>query len=234
MLAAAQFIGRATSQRRAASERVGDSGTLTSSSPEDTIFFRNLRGFPMLVRQILPAWIGVSAILALSCGSAAPEVMAALERDPGAIDKPALADAVAADAPVAKSVDNPLGAIPLEALTATRERPLFSATRRPPPTSGAPMPVQSAPPQAPVPVASEPQGPPLTLVGTIVGGERPVAILLNKLTRAVSTTHEGDDALGWRVTAVSTRSAIVEKDGISATLQLPKPGDPVEAAPPSP
>ena len=183
----------------------------------------------MDIRQLLPAGCGLAALVASGCVSAAPSVVAALENESRAVDRPMAADAGRGDA---AAVDNPFSAISLESLTATRERPLFSATRRPPPASGGPIPVQSAPPQAPPPVASEPQGPPLALVGTIVGGERPVAILFNKLTRAVSTTHEGDDALGWRVTAVSTRSAVVEKDGISATLQLPKPGDPVEAAPP--
>ena len=146
---------------------------------------------------------------------------------------PAAAETAAAAVPTAGGVDNPFRDFSLQSLTATRERPLFSATRRPPPVSGAPAPVPSAPSQAqaPAPAPTEPQGPPLSLIGTITGGERPVVLLFNKLTRAVSMAHEGDDALGWRVTAVSARSAVVEKDGVSVTLGLPKPGDAVDATP---
>jgi len=129
------------------------------------------------------------------------------------------------------AIGNPFNNVPLEQLTATRERPLFSATRRPPPSAA---PVPEAKPQAPVqtqaPAPAEPQGPPLALIGTITGADRPVAILFNKLTRIVATIHQGDEALGWRVTTVSARSAIIEKDGAAVTLNLPKPGDSVDPA----
>jgi len=129
------------------------------------------------------------------------------------------------------AVGNPFARVPLESLTATRERPLFSATRRPPPSAD---PVPEAKRQAPLPAQApppaEPQGPPLTLIGTITGAEHPVAILFNKLTRIVATIHEGDEALGWRVTSVSARSAIIEKDGAAVTLSLPKPGDAIDPA----
>jgi hypothetical protein len=52
-----------------------------------------------------------------------------------------------------------------------------------------------------------------------------VAVLFNKLTRVVSTAHEGDETLGWRITTVSARSAVAEKDGAEVTLNLPRPGD---------
>jgi hypothetical protein len=56
---------------------------------------------------------------------------------------------------------NPLWGIPISSLSATRERPIFSASRRPP----APMPVAEAPPPPP----AEPEHPPFTLVGTAIG-----------------------------------------------------------------
>src|SRR5262249_59935905 len=50
---------------------------------------------------------------------------------------------------------NPLWAVPLSALTVTRDRPLFSASRRPPPPAGvAPPPVVRAKPPPPPPAAA--------------------------------------------------------------------------------
>jgi hypothetical protein len=77
----------------------------------------------------------------------------------------------------------------------------------------------------------EAEKPPLALVGTITGGETPVAVLFNQATRTVSQVREGDEELGWRITAVSARSAVAEKDGNAVTLNLPRPSDP--APPPT-
>jgi len=124
------------------------------------------------------------------------------------------------------AVDTPFNKVPLDSLTATRDRPLFSATRRPPPSAPSPEAKPPPPAEAAAPAPAEPQGPPLALIGTITGTERPVAVLFNKLTRIVATIREGDETLGWRVTSLSARSATVEKDGATVTLNLPKPGDP--------
>src|SRR5437899_2476644 len=61
---------------------------------------------------------------------------------------------------------NPLWSVPLAALTVTQERPIFSASRRPPPRAVAASPVEeiSAPPPKPVEAP-----PPLFLVGAVVG-----------------------------------------------------------------
>ena len=73
--------------------------------------------------------------------------------------------------------------------------------------------------------------PPLALLGTITGMGRPVAVLFNQATRTVSQVREGDEELGWRITAVSARSAIAEKDGNTVTLDLPHPTNSVEPLP---
>ena len=121
---------------------------------------------------------------------------------------------------------NPLWAIPLRSLAATRDRPLFSASRRPPtpviaaapaPPSAAPMPVAVRPP--------EPERPPMALVGTIVSANERIAIVVNEATKLVTRLREGDEDSGWRVRTVLARSAIVEKGEQSVTLGLPKPGD---------
>jgi general secretion pathway protein N len=177
----------------------------------------------MADRHILLAGVFLLALVASDGLSASPGVAAALEGDAHDIDRPAGGPANDADF---GAVESPFLNIPLESLSATRERPLFSATRRPPSPSGA-TPIETPPPaQAPAPVASEPNGPPLALIGTITGADRPVAVLFNKLTRSVSTAHEGDETLGWRIATVSSRSATAEKDGVTVTLNLPRPDDP--------
>ena len=61
---------------------------------------------------------------------------------------------------------NPLWGVPLRTLSATRERPIFSPSRRPPPEAVAVAPAAPVP-QAPRPAVAE--RPSLALVGTIVG-----------------------------------------------------------------
>lgn len=134
-------------------------------------------------------------------------------------------EATAAPTPgPAAAPGNPLWSIPLRALSATRDRPLFSPSRRPP----APV-IADAPAPAPaMPVAvrpAEPEPPPLALVGTVVSAEKRVAILFNLTTRQVTQVHEGAEESGWRVRLVSPRSVVVEKDERSVTLDLPKPGE---------
>src|SRR5262245_42616607 len=70
---------------------------------------------------------------------------------------------------------NPLWAIPLKNLSATRERPIFSASRRPPPPA-----VKVAPYVPPSPPAkpAEPDTPRLSLLGTISSGEEGIGIFL--------------------------------------------------------
>ena len=89
---------------------------------------------------------------------------------PAAVPPPATVERAPAPPPAQRALsDNPLWAIPLGRLTASRERPLFAPTRRPP----APAPVVvSAPVQAPPPLPAEPERPQLSLLGPIVGSEK--------------------------------------------------------------
>ncbi len=140
-----------------------------------------------------------------------------------AADRP---DAAPAPTPAAAAArGNPLWGIPLRALSATRERPLFSPSRRPPAPviAGSPAPVAPATPIAAEP--TEPEPPPLTRGGTVVSAQKQVAILFNRTTQQVTQVREGEEESGWRVRLVSPRSAVVEKDRRSVTLDLPNPGD---------
>ncbi len=118
---------------------------------------------------------------------------------------------------------NPLWAIPLRGLGATRERPLFSPSRRPPAAEAAPpQPPREAPPPPP-PVAG-PETPPFVLVGAVLGGKANLAILRNLSTNAITHLREGQTDEGWRAQKVSARSVVLEKDGAATTLEMPKPG----------
>ena len=116
---------------------------------------------------------------------------------------------------------NPLWAIPLATLSNTRERPIFSATRRPPPAAAAPVTVAKAPPP---PKAPRVERPPLALVGTVAGDDESFAIFVDQGTRAALRLKIGEDFQGWRLRAVQGREAILERDQQTEILSLPQPG----------
>jgi hypothetical protein len=136
--------------------------------------------------------------------------------------------ALAANRDTPTTSGNPLWSIPLSALGATRERPLFSASRRAPNVAS---PTALSPPEQPPPppVASAPERPPLSLLGTIVGSESSVALLKEAGSQAVLHLHVGEENSGWRVQGISLHSIVVEKGGQPFTLDLPKPGDSLPA-----
>lgn len=109
---------------------------------------------------------------------------------------------------------NPLWATPLEALHATRERPLFSPSRRPAMPVQRPQYVKAAPPP-------EPDQPALNLLGTIVGGSAGYAVLLNVATHTVIRLRTGEGENGWILRSVAAREAILEKDHRIAVIRLP-------------
>jgi hypothetical protein len=113
---------------------------------------------------------------------------------------------------------NPLSRIPLNSLSATRERPLFSASRRPP----APPPAPSASIAKSSPPA-EPERPPLTLQGTAIGKPRDIALVLDEATKGSVRLHVGEAAEGWRLRSVDRRAVTIEKDSRIVVLSLPAP-----------
>jgi hypothetical protein len=116
---------------------------------------------------------------------------------------------------------NPLWAIPLAQLSATRDRPIFSPSRRPPP------PVVARPVVAvvKVPVAKpkEPDRPRLSLLGTIVNGDDGFAIFMDQATAAPLRIRIGSDYQGWTLRLVRAGSATLQKDQDSMELALPRP-----------
>ena len=118
---------------------------------------------------------------------------------------------------------NPLWAIPLSALTATRERPLFLPSRRAPAPAVAGAPVAAAPPP-PSPAAAEPEQPPLTLVGAIASETEGFAVFLDQATNNVIRLKTGQDHSGWVLQSVKGREVTLQKDRRTTTLVLPQPG----------
>ena len=132
----------------------------------------------------------------------------------------------AADPATRSRPGNPLWAVPLTALAATRDRPLFSVSRRPPIIAA---PIAAAPPKQEALAPPPPERPSLTLVGTIVSRKKSLAVLQGSTGDAVSRLRVGQENDGWLVRGIGLRSIIVEKGEQSVELGLPKPnGAPAE------
>jgi general secretion pathway protein N len=115
---------------------------------------------------------------------------------------------------------NPLWTVPLSALSATRDRPLFSVSRRPPIVAA---PIAAPPPKQEALAPPPPERPLLTLVGTIVSRKASFAILQGSNTEAISRLRVGQENDGWRVQGIGLRSIVVEKGEQSVELGLPRP-----------
>jgi hypothetical protein len=115
---------------------------------------------------------------------------------------------------------NPLWAVPLSQLSETRDRPIFSPSRRPPPAAAAAAPTPVKPP----PRKKEVRPPQLSLVGTIASEEESFGIFLDQSTKAALRLKVGEDYQGWKLQAISGREATMQKDDQTAVLALPEPG----------
>jgi general secretion pathway protein N len=116
---------------------------------------------------------------------------------------------------------NPLWAVPLKQLSATRERPVFSPSRRPPQTAVAAAPY--VPPPAP-PKPVELPRPQLSLVGTISGKVEGFGIFLEQIGDKVLRLKTGETHKGWTLLEVRARQIVFQKDNETITLSLPAPG----------
>jgi general secretion pathway protein N len=114
---------------------------------------------------------------------------------------------------------NPLWSVPLSALTATQERPIFSASRRPAQRAVvAPFEEQSG---APVPVkAAEPEQSPLALIGAVVGDSDAIAIFLDRSSQKIVRLRQGDSHGGWELSLVQGREVTLKKADRTEVLGL--------------
>jgi hypothetical protein len=124
-------------------------------------------------------------------------------------------------APERSLSDNPLWAMPLAQFPVTRDRPIFSPSRRPPPPAVGPA---ALPKVVAISKPREPERPQLTLVGTIASDEEGFGIFMDQSTKAVLRLKVGEDFQGWKLRSVQGRETALEKDQQVVTLVLPQPG----------
>src|SRR5579872_89212 len=175
-------------------------------------------------RRISALWRGIwFALLAVAVGGLSGSVSAAtgaLDATPANLAPPSsLSGTINPDKPGAGTLTgNPLWAVPLSVLSITRERPLFSPSRRPiaPAVVAAPVVVAALPRKPP-----EPDHPPLTLVGTIIGGAENIAIFADEATKNFIRLKTGQDHAGWTLRAIFGRETTFARGDREATLGLP-------------
>ena len=117
---------------------------------------------------------------------------------------------------------NPLWAIPLSVLTATQERPIFSASRRPPQRAVAAPPVDQV--SAPPPKAAAPERPSLALIGAVVGESDAIAVFLDQTNQKIVRLHQGESHAGWELSSVQPREVTLRKADRTEVLALKRQG----------
>jgi hypothetical protein len=112
--------------------------------------------------------------------------------------------------PAAAAV-SPLAARPLDRFSVTRDRPLFSPTRRPP-----------APPPAIAAAAPPPPPPPpdVLLLGVVVDGEDAHAVVRTGADSKIHRLRIGDEIGGWKVGQIESRKLVLLLNGRTATFAM--------------
>lgn len=118
-------------------------------------------------------------------------------------------------APPAAAALNPLSALGADSLSAFRDRPLFTPSRRAPQPPAA---VEQEPEPEPETATAPPPAPQpnLRLAGVIEGPEETVAVVEDMGSNTVSQLRLGDMLDGWLVTAIdssSLRLTLGEQEG---------------------
>ena len=118
---------------------------------------------------------------------------------------------------------NPLWSVPLSVLTATQERPIFSASRRPPPraVAGPQIELVVAPPVA---KPAEPERPALALIGAVVGDSDAIAVFVDRTNQKIVRLRSGDAHAGWVLSSVLGREVTLKKADQTEVLALQRPG----------
>ncbi len=185
-------------------------------------------GIMLLVASAHGASALISAASTVGTGADAAEeahTVGALEASaiwakPAAPTQVVVAPAAPAPGPERALSDNPLWGIPLSALSGTRDRPVFSSSRRPPPPAVAPV---VAPKVAAAPKPKDPERPQFSLVGTVASGDVGFGIFLDQSSKASLRLKVGEDYQGWKLRSVQGWEAILEKDQQAIVLALPPP-----------
>jgi hypothetical protein len=110
--------------------------------------------------------------------------------------------------------------VPLSKLSMTRDRPIFSPSRRPPPLPAAPVIAKRVEPAKP----PEPEQPPLILVGTVAGGDSAIAVFVEQSTENTVRLRVNESHQGWTLHSIEGREVTLLKDRKSSVLALAPPG----------
>jgi general secretion pathway protein N len=120
---------------------------------------------------------------------------------------------------------NPLWSVPLSVLIATQERPIFSASRRPPQRAVFAPQVDEV--RAPAPQkAAEPERPPLALIGAVVGQSDAIAVFLDRTSQKIVRLRQGETHSGWMLSAVQGREVALKKADRTEVLVLQRQDGP--------
>jgi general secretion pathway protein N len=114
---------------------------------------------------------------------------------------------------------NPLWAVPLSVLIATQARPIFSASRRPPPRAVAASPADEVSRVVPQ-KATEPEHPPLALIGAVVGESDAIAVFIDRTNQKIVRLRQGEIHAGWALSSVQPREVTLKKADRTQTLAL--------------
>jgi general secretion pathway protein N len=176
--------------------------------------------------QIGAAVVACSVVAAVASGALAandPRGLDLRDDDTGRPTPLMLGPAAAAPLPAADEPalrGNPLWGIPLDSLRATRERPLFTPSRRPP------TPAVIAAPPAPVKIVAapaEPEQPPLNLLGVVIGTTDGYAVFINTTTHDIVRLRTGEGHDGWILQSVKGHEVVLEKNHRTAVVAFPQP-----------
>lgn len=126
---------------------------------------------------------------------------------------------------------NPLWSVPLAALTATQERPIFSASRRPPPRAVAGP--QIEPVAAPMAKPAEPERPALALIGAVVGDKDAIAVFVDRTNQGIVRLRAGDSHRGWVLSSVVQREVTLKSAERTEVLVLQRAESPSAPALPA-
>jgi general secretion pathway protein N len=198
---------------------VGDAGALRAAAPPEADAHDDL--FAPKLNNPAPD-LASPAVQAAGPNPTAPPDGAA--RDDASAAKPKGQASESGSPAEAMQDGNPLWALPLTRFIASRERPLFAPSRRPPPVAAVAQPMVTAP-VAPPPKPAEPEKPQLSLLGTVAGSTAAegVGLFIDDSSKAVVRLKAGEDHKGWLLRAVRPRQVELAKGLDSAVLDLPPP-----------
>jgi len=125
-------------------------------------------------------------------------------------------------------VANPVLAVPLSQLSMTRDRPIFSPSRRPPAPPALPVIARPVEPAK----SMQPENPPFVLVGTVAGEDSGIAVFVEQSTENSVRLRLNESHQGWTLQSIQGREVTLLKDHKSSVLALAPPGGNSEPARP--